>query len=90
MVTTTRKLRSLNIPRPIIVEADELGRPVAITISRRKHVVEAHHETWRIDDEWWRKSPISRIYWRISLDDGRVVDVYQDLVTGGWFRQSYG
>jgi hypothetical protein len=86
----SRKLRSLNTPRPITVEADGTGRPLAVTVSRRKLAVEAHHETWRIDDEWWRPKPISRAYWRVSLEDGRVIDVYHDLAGGGWFRQAYG
>jgi hypothetical protein len=58
-------------------------------MSGRRLAVEVHHETWRIDDEWWRTKPVSRIYWRISLEDGRVIDIYHDLATGEWFRQSY-
>ena len=89
-MTTTRRLRSLNTPRSIVVQTDEYGRPVTLTISDRKLAVESHHETWRIDDEWWRPKPISRTYWRVSLEDGRVIDVYHDLAGGGWFRQAYG
>ena len=89
-MTARTRLRSLNTPRRIAVEADEAGRPLAATISGRRVAVEAHHETWRIDDEWWRPKPVSRVYWRVSLEDGRVVDVYRDLASGGWFRQAYG
>ena len=87
---TTRRLRSLNTPRPIGVQTDEHGQPIVLVISGRKLAVESHHETWRIDDEWWRPKPISRAYWRLSLEDGRVIDVYHDLAGGGWFRQAYG
>lgn len=89
-MTASARLRSLNTPRRIAVEADDGGRPLAATISGRRVAVEAHHETWRIDDEWWRPKPVSRIYWRVSLEDGRVVDIYRDLASGGWFRQAYG
>jgi hypothetical protein len=72
------------------VQTDEYGRPIVVAISGPKLAVESHHETWRIDDEWWRPKPISRTYWRVSLEDGRVIDVYHDLAGGGWFRQAYG
>ena len=34
-------------------------------------------------------SPVSRTYWRVALEDGRVVDVYRDLISGKWWRQTY-
>ena len=46
-------------------------------------------ETWRIDDGWWRQRPVSRLYYRLALEDGRTVTVYRDLVSGGCWRQSY-
>jgi hypothetical protein len=46
-------------------------------------------DTWRIDDEWWRERPVSRVYRRLALEDGRVVTVYEDLVSGRWAMQSY-
>jgi hypothetical protein len=42
---------------------------------------------WRIDDEWWRKE-ISRLYYHVALDGGRLVTVFQDLIAGGWFMQT--
>lgn len=87
---STRKLHSLNTPRRVTVAGDSEGRPVSLVLGGRQVAVEAWHETWRIDDEWWRAKEISRVYWRVSLADGRVIDVYRDLVSGGWFRQAYG
>jgi len=46
-------------------------------------------DTWRIDDEWWRERPVSRVYYALALKDGRVVRVYQDLVSMRWARQEY-
>jgi hypothetical protein len=77
------------MPRPIRVEADEAGGPQAVTLSRRQLLVETVLETWRIEDEWWRERPISRLYYRLLLEDGRTVDVYKALRTGRWFRQAY-
>ena len=44
-------------------------------------------EEWRIDDEWWR-TPISRRYVTLVLENGRTVTIYEDLVEGGWYRQN--
>jgi len=84
-----RRLRSLNRPRPTRVDTDDDGVPTAVHISSRRLAVESALETWRIDDEWWRPQPISRLYWRLLLEDGRTIDVFQDLITGKWARQTY-
>ena len=55
-----------------------LGRGVAAIQSR-----------WRIDDEWWRERPISRLYYSLLLEDGRLLTVFQDLHTGQWHEQHY-
>ncbi len=91
MVTDTRaasgarRLRQLNQPRPVSVEADANGTPT--TVERR--AVETVLETWHIEDEWWRSQPIRRVYWRLLLEDGRTIDVYRDSVGGSWYRQAY-
>jgi hypothetical protein len=83
------RLRPLNRPRPTRVDTNEDGAPTAIHISGRRLAVESALETWRIDDEWWRPQPISRLYWRLLLEDGRTIDVFRDLITGRWARQTY-
>jgi len=50
--------------------------------------VRAIHETWRIDDEWWREE-IARRYFAVELENGRRLTIYHDLVSGGWFAQGY-
>jgi hypothetical protein len=60
-----------------------------VHLSGRRLAVESIVETWRIDDEWWREKSVLRRYWRVALEDGRVVDVYQALVSGRWYRQAY-
>ncbi len=46
-------------------------------------------DSWRIDDEWWRKRTVSRLYFSLALADGRMVTVYQDAVSGRWYQQAY-
>lgn len=83
------RLRPLNRPRPLPVEGDGRGRPTAVYLSGRRCAVEAVLETWRIDDEWWRQRPVSRLYYRLLLEDGRTVTVYKNLISGRWAMQSY-
>ncbi|MEX0682252.1 MAG: DUF6504 family protein [Dehalococcoidia bacterium] len=90
MPPATRRLRSLNTPRRVTVEAGSDGRPVSVALSGRRFAIEDHRETWRIDDEWWRPKLVSRLYWRVVTEDGRSLDLYRDLVSGDWFRQAYG
>lgn len=81
------RARPLNRPRPVRVETDEDGQPTAIWLSGHRCAVEPVLETWRIDDEWWRKRSVSRLYYSLLLEDGRALMVYCDLVTGSWFNQ---
>lgn len=46
-------------------------------------------EVWRIDDGWWRPQPIARTYFRLALEDGRLVTAYRDDVEGTWWTQRY-
>ena len=82
--------RPLNRPRPLRVEAGDDGRPTAVWLSGRRYAVEAVLETWRIDDEWWRKQPVSRLYYSLLLEDGRTcIVVYRNLENGRWLKQAY-
>lgn len=88
-VAATPRLHPLHRPRPAKVEAGDAGEPVAVHLSGRRLAVESVVESWRIDDEWWREKPVLRLYQRLALEDGRVVDLYRDLVDGRWWRQAY-
>ncbi len=83
------RLRALNQPRPVRLEAKEDGTPAAVYFSKHRRAVTEVIETWRIDDEWWRERPISRLYYRLLLKDGRTVDVFRDRLSEQWSRQAY-
>ena len=83
------RLQPLNRPAQVQVEADEQGQPLTVYLSNRRLAVAELIEDWRIDDEWWRERPISRLYHRLLLEDGRTVDVFEDLTNGRWSRQAY-
>ncbi len=92
MVTNSRtparadELRPLNRPLPIQVETEQ-GLPVAITGSgHRQYAIVEIQDTWRIDDEWWRK-PVHRRYYRVQLDNGSLRTMYVDGEV--WYEQRY-
>jgi hypothetical protein len=62
--------------------------PVAMLDGGVYRRVTAIHETWRIDDEWWRDA-IARRYFALELDGKRRVTVYHDLATDTWYSQTY-
>lgn len=80
--------KPLNTPEPVKVEEDASSFPVAVRGKRRQPVITVE-DRWRIDDEWWRTEPVSRIYCKILLITGQRLVLYKDLVTGGWFQQDY-
>jgi hypothetical protein len=81
-------LSPLKEPRPVAVVTDEEGRPVAVVLGGRRLAVERVEDVWRIDDEWWREE-VSRLYYRLLLEDGRPLVVFHDLVRELWCEQSY-
>ena len=46
-------------------------------------------DMWEIDDEWWRMSPIKRRYWKVKLETGHDLTLFQDIQSGRWFQQDY-
>ena len=84
----TGAYRPVNVPAPLEVAEDDLGRPAALT-GRRRQAIAAVEDEWRIDDEWWRREPVARRYFTVRLVSGQLLVLYKDLSTGGWYRQSY-
>ena len=80
------RIRLLNQPRPLIVEADERGVPRRIGPADSQRRVARIVDVWRIDDEWWRTA-ISRRYFLVTLEDGVVRTIFHDLIGDGWYEQ---
>ena len=81
--------RAVNAPEPVDVEeASSFSLPLAVRAPRRQ-TVENIEDRWRIDDEWWRAEPISRLYYEVTLSSGLQMVIFKDLASGGWFKQSY-
>ena len=81
------QLRPLNRPTPVAVSCDPAGLPVRVGERGRARRVAAIRDRWRLDDEWWREEPLSRLYYQVECDDGTCETLYCDLLTGAWYRQ---
>jgi hypothetical protein len=77
----------LNAPKPMHGTLDAQGIPNTITRHGQTIKVVALQDQWRIDDEWWREQPVSRMYFQLQLEDGSLFEGYHDLITDKWFEQ---
>lgn len=84
----TDRLRAVNEPRTVRVELNESGLPTTVgwADGPMGSKVECVNETWRIDDEWWRKQ-ISRLYFEVMLEGGKRIVLFKDLIADEWFMQ---
>ena len=78
--------RPVNLPIPVKVEENSNGLPATVNIKHRQAIA-AVIDRWRIDDEWWRSEPVSRLYFTVLLVSGQKITVYKDLIAGSWFKQ---
>ena len=83
----TETYRTVNEPEQIQVE-ESSGLPLAVRMSQRQAVT-AIDDMWRIDDEWWRHEPVSRLYYAVLLASGQRIVLYKNLANDCWYRQLY-
>ena len=86
-----RALLPLNRPEPLHVEAKS-GWPVALQMRglRGRREVTSVEDVWRVEEEWWRDTPIVRTYFEVLLDDGRRSTLFFDHGASCWYGQRYG
>ena len=84
-----RRIRRLKSPHAIEVRSGEDEAPVCVRLHGVWQDVRLVRRPWRIDQHWWRADPISRLYYRVALEDGPPLTVYHDLTTDTWSRQEY-
>ena len=84
----TNSAKALNLPEAVSVEEDPSGTPKALKL-KQWHSIIAVEDYWRIDDEWWRSEPVSRIYYMVILDSGRRMVLSKNLIDNRWYQQGY-
>ena len=80
--------KPLNLPEAIFVKEGPSGSPIAVKLKQR-HPIIAIEDCWRIDDEWWRTEPVSRLYYAVILDSGRRMVLSNNLIDKHWYQQTY-
>ena len=84
---STRRIRRLNTPQTVSVREAESGEPRTVLIGQVWQAVLLSRRPWRIDQQWWRRKPVSRMYYRVAPEDGPPMTLFRDLSSGEWFRQ---
>ena len=80
--------KPVNLPEPLSVEENSDGLPAFVKLKRRQKII-AVEDCWRIDDEWWRSEPVSRLYYVVILASGQRLVLSKNLIDNCWYRQSY-
>jgi hypothetical protein len=77
-----RSARRLNEPQSVhVATADRVPAEVD------RALVELVRDEWRVVDRWWTEEPVRRRYFEVVLECGRNVVVFEDQLSGRWFRQ---
>ena len=79
-------LRPVANPAPIEVRGGPDGGPVEVRSGNRWHRVAHVEDTWSFD-LWWMPRPLTRTYYRVSREDGRLITLFHDHRDGCWYRQ---
>ena len=79
-------LRPVSTPVTIEARGGPDGWPVEVRAGNRWHRVARVEDTWSFD-LWWMPRPITRTYYRVSIEDGRQLTIFLDHRGGGWYRQ---
>ena len=78
----SRSARRLNEPQSVRVAAAN-GVPAEVDRAQ----VALVRDEWRVADRWWTEEPVRRRYFEVVLESGRNVVVFEDQLSGRWFRQ---
>jgi hypothetical protein len=77
----------LNTPEPIRVKEDHSALPIMVKMASRLVGIKVVDDRWRLDDEWWRNDPVSRLYYAVLLVSGQRLVIYKDLIANCWYKQ---
>ena len=70
--------------RPVRVRLDAEGVPTHLESAAGWQAVTRVLNRWRIECDWWR-SPVSREYWRLLIDDELAIECYCNRASAEWF-----
>ena len=71
---------------PITVADDAFHRPLFVTFLGEELRVDSIDQQWQDDAEPWERKPVSKLHYRVTLEDGRRLTLFQNMEHGGWYR----
>ncbi len=71
---------------PARVQEDEESRPVAV--SREGKYIRVVSIDGRVEEEgeWWEPESVWKMHYRVTLEDGRQLEIFRNMKTGSWYR----
>ncbi|HOC45025.1 MAG: hypothetical protein PHT96_06795 [Syntrophorhabdaceae bacterium] len=57
-------------------------------MKKKRQKIQEITNIWRVYDAWLQK-PVVRMYYSIELESGNLVTIFQDLLSGDWYRQNW-
>jgi len=79
-------MRPLTTPAVVAVREGPAQEPRAVRISERWREVTRIEEQWSFD-LWWRPTPVTRSYYRVSQVDGSQLTLFRDQCADRWYQQ---
>jgi hypothetical protein len=76
-------VRRLGLPREVAVSTDTSDRPVVVAGRPVEHL----RDQWRVEEGWWTRQPVRRVYFDLVLAGGRQTVVFCDRRRGRWYAQ---
>lgn len=79
-------MRSLTTPEIVAVREGPAQEPRAVQIGERWREVTRIEDQWSFD-LWWRPTPVTRSYYRVSQADGSQLTLFREQCEERWYRQ---
>lgn len=73
-------------PMPVRVQEDAEQRPVAVTLESNLQEVVSVDERWEDVEDWWKDDPVVKMHYQVTLEDGRQLTLFRNVITGGWYQ----
>ncbi len=73
-------------PRPLFVETDAAGHPIALRWRKKLVQVVSIANHWRVKTLWWRDQ-LWRDYFKVRTANDWLVLIFHDLLLGQWYVQ---
>ena len=79
--------RPISTPTAIEVREGPDGEPIEVRTGNRWHRIAHVEDAWSFD-LWWMPRPMTRTYYRVSREDGRLLTMFLDHMDSCWYRQT--